>query len=196
MSNTYKYELAGVPHHVDEFQTLALENEDYNLTNKELLDLYVEGDRIYEYDYYYSHIDVIKEDSNPHDSNAVRIDADGRVVGYIKKTEAVEVRELLSDSSARFSLVIHGGNYKYIGEGEVFPGTYGYFADLYITVGDEEPMKASVSSKKNIIGLLIVGIAAALFGLLFLPVAWPLSILLFGVAVFFFVNWIKLRRRN
>ena len=186
----YKFELAGVPHHVDEFfGALSYENEDYNLPLSEIKELYSDGDKIFMYDFAFSEISTIREDSNPYDSNAVRIDADGHVIGYIKKTETAAARKLLEEP-CKATLEICGGPYKEIVDGKVVEKSWGYFATLWLSVGAEEaPAPAIEKPKQNTASLLIVGIALVLLGLLFLIVAWPLGLAIIAFGVFFLVNY-------
>lgn len=198
----YKFELAGVPHHVDEFfSALAVENEDYNLPLSEIKKLYSDGDKIFCHEFVFSEVSLVREDNNPHDSNAVRIDADDKVVGYIKKNEAVTVRQLLDAGGVSgVELEIYGGPYKKVVEDEdgrvdVLEKSYGYFATLYINVGAEEgSVSASKAPQKNVASLLIVAIFLFVFGLMISIVAWPVGLIIIAFGLFFLINWIKKRR--
>ena len=198
----YKFELAGVPHHVDEFfSALAVENDDYNLSLSEIKELYSVGDKIFCHEFVFSEVSLVREDSNPYDSNAVRIDADDKVVGYIKKNEAVTVRQLLDAGGVSgVELEICGGPYKEVVEDEdgrvdVLEKSYGYFATLYIKVGAEKASTpASKAPQKNVASLLIVAIFLFVFGLMILIVAWPVGLIIIAFGLFFLINWIKKRR--
>lgn len=198
----YKFELAGVPHHVDEFfSALAEENDDYNLSLSEIKELYSVGDKIFCHEFVFSEVSLVWEDSNPYDSNAVRIDADGKVVGYIKKNEAVTVRQLLDAGGVSgVELEICGGPYKEVVEDEdgrvdVLEKSYGYFATLYIKVGSEKvSVSASKAPQKNVALLLVVAIFLFVFGLMISIVAWPVGLIIIAFGLFFLVNWIKKRR--
>ena len=198
----YKFELAGVPHHVDEFfSALAVENEDYNLPLSEIKELYSDGDKIFCHEFVFSEVSLVREDNNPHDSNAVRVDADGKVIGHIKKNETASVRQLLDAGViSGVELEVCGGPYKEVVEDEdgrvdVLEKSYGYFATLYIKVGAEKASTpASKAPQKNVASLLIVAIFLFVFGLMISIVAWPVGLIIIVLGLFFLVNWIKKRR--
>lgn len=198
----YKFELAGVPHHVDEFfSALAVENEDYNLPLSEIKELYSDGDKVFCHEFVFSEVSLVREDNNPHDSNAVRVDADGKVIGYIKKNETASVRQLLDAGViSGVELEVCGGPYKEVtedadGHVDILEKSYGYFATLYIKVGAEAvtapPVKAP---QKNVASLLIVAIFLFVFGLMISIVAWPVGLITIALGLFFLINWIKKRR--
>jgi hypothetical protein len=72
------------------------------------------------------------EDSNPYDPDAVRIDVNGRTVGYLNRQDARTYRELLSaigcDDSLECRGVIRGG----WDRGAKDRGYYGIYLDLPI----------------------------------------------------------------
>ena len=193
----YKFELAGVPHHVDEFfSALAVENEDYNLPLSEIKELYSDGDKVFCHEFVFSEVSLVREDNNPHDSNAVRVDADGKVIGYIKKNETASVRQLLDAGViSGVELEVCGGPYKEVtedadGHVDILEKSYGYFATLYIKVGAE----AVTAPQKNVASLLIVAIFLFVFGLMISIVAWPVGLITIALGLFFLINWIKKRR--
>lgn len=53
--------------------------------------------------------ELILEDSNPHDSKAVRVDIDGRTVGYLSRDLARQYRKQISVGTMTAPAVIVGG---------------------------------------------------------------------------------------
>ncbi|MFZ2736649.1 MAG: HIRAN domain-containing protein [Burkholderiaceae bacterium] len=53
--------------------------------------------------------DLIPEDDNEHDKNAVRVDINGRTVGYLPREIAKKYRKSYADNAARCGATIVGG---------------------------------------------------------------------------------------
>lgn len=93
----YKFKVAGVTFYKDNFLELADENDDYLfLSNRELIDIYDIGDKIYQYEFNPKHVELIPEPENQYDKNAVRVEVDGLQVGHIKKGSCSQVKNLLA----------------------------------------------------------------------------------------------------
>jgi hypothetical protein len=74
---------------------------------------------------------LIHEEDNPHDKKAIRVDIDGRTVGYLSRNDAREYRKQLSDLgqpgiTAACSAMIVGG----WDDGDEDVGSYGVRLDL------------------------------------------------------------------
>lgn len=69
---------------------------------------------------------LVLEDDNPHDSKAVRVDIDGRTVGYLSRKHAREYRKQVSRGTMTVPAVIVGGWKR--GRGDT--GHYGVKLDL------------------------------------------------------------------
>jgi len=70
---------------------------------------------------------LILEDSNPHDSNAVRVDIDGKTVGYLRRAAAKRYRKKFpGQNGAQCDANIRGG-WKRKGDDV---GNYGVWLDL------------------------------------------------------------------
>ena len=108
--------VAGVNHHKKEVVSIGIENDDYSLTSAELREEYEPGDRIFEYTFSAKPALVFEPD-NPHDPNAIRVEADGVHIGYIKSGSTPHVRKLLeSERIISMELDIYGGRFKYLEE--------------------------------------------------------------------------------
>lgn len=120
MIYSVEFKVKGISHYYDEFfKKFAQENEDFKLTNKELKEDFQDGDKVYKYEYTFSEVKLVPEPDNKYDPNAVRVEVDGCLIGYIDKVKTGRVKELLADPNfRRVELEIGGGDYKYIYEDE------------------------------------------------------------------------------
>lgn len=121
--------VAGTSHHQNEIQNLGYDNDDYDLSKKELMEDY-EDEKVYRLQF-----DVIAklvpEPDNKHDHNAIRVEADDVLIGYVPKNKTQRVRELLADKAFHhISLDIFGGPYKLAEDGIIEKDTDPYDAEL------------------------------------------------------------------
>lgn len=214
MIKSFTFKVAGVPHHVDDFfNALAVENSDYNLSKKEIKEDFSDGDKIFEYDFSFSKVELIPEDTNPYDKNAVRVEADGHVVGYIGKNDTLKVRDLLNNPELfKIELNLAGGNYKYVSEDEdgkvsVEEKSYGYYADVTIKIGTPEaspvytssdPVVSATTKEPSKLGgvLFILGIVSIVFALL-ITILYPVvGIIYLAFAIFILVSGLKLKKKR
>lgn len=113
------HKVAGVSYRVDEILSLSSENEDYDSSLKNLVDMGYEYERVYQYEFYPIKTELIPEPDNPHDPNAVKVIVDNVHVGYIKSGSCRHILNLLKDDRIiKIDCEIKGGNYKYIGYNE------------------------------------------------------------------------------
>ena len=92
---------------------LADENDDYFLTKSELIDYGMICDRIYKYKIISNKIDLLPEDNNPHDENAVKVIADNVHIGYVPASKAKRVRRILEkENIVSITCDFYGGPYK------------------------------------------------------------------------------------
>lgn len=113
ISETHK--VAGVSFHQENIKSLAVENEEYSYTKKELIDSDLVDERIYKYEFYPTKTELIPEPNNPHDPNAVKVVVDGEHIGYIKAGSAPHVLKLLKENRIKkIDCEISGGPYKYL----------------------------------------------------------------------------------
>lgn len=215
MLTTRNFEVAGVSHYVDKFfETLSYENGDYDLSKKEIKEEYEDGDRIYRYEFAVKDVKLIPEPDNEHDPNAIRVEADGFTIGYIKKTETAKVKELLSaEDLYKVELRISGGDYKLVSEDEdekitVEKDSCNYFADVFIKFGTPEPAFASSGSEvnqakinpdaANVLSIIwiVLSVIIILSSLLLLAVALRLGLAFLAFGVILLLCGIKQRNKN
>lgn len=116
-----EYKVAGITYHIDDIMDeLASENEDFLLSRSELRQEYDDGDRVDQFTFDIQHAELVEEPDNPHDPNAIRIDADGVTIGYVAKSDQKEVLEKMrSDDYLGIEVTeLHNGMYWDISEDE------------------------------------------------------------------------------
>lgn len=116
---------AGMEHHMDELMELAEENLDFTCTKKELRDYLIINQRVFQYKFNPTGIDLVPDPQNPYDSNAVKILLNNRHIGYIRSSQAQRSADLFnSDRVKRVQVSIQGGKYKILlGDGSYFDGS-------------------------------------------------------------------------
>lgn len=114
-ANIKTYRATGMSYHMEELLSLALENDDYTKTKKELVDDYLVDQRIYEYEFYPIKTELVPEPDNPHDPNAIKVVVDGAHIAYIKAGSCAHLLKVIKeDRIGGICCEINGGKYKYI----------------------------------------------------------------------------------
>ena len=104
---SYKYEnhrVAGTSFHKKEIESLGTYNYDYDLTKNEFQDSCMEGERVYQYEFDCSRVNLVPEPENKYDSNAIRVEVEGVHIGYIKKGSTSRIRKLMEKDMIRLSI--------------------------------------------------------------------------------------------
>lgn len=150
------HRVAGTSFRLKEIQSLGVENSDYNLTKREMIDECLIGERVYRTDFYASKVELIPEPENPHDPRAIRVEADGVHIGYIKSGSCAHIHKLLNeDKIESIKCEMGGGRYKILLEDYDEDGNEVYeferdeapfYASLYIKIKQdaEHPIKTEV----------------------------------------------------
>lgn len=111
------YHLTGVDHYRDNILNLALENDDYSKSKRELIDDFMTEERIWKYNFYPSEVDLVPEPDNLYDPNAIKVIVDNEHVGYIKKGSCKHLLKVIAEGRlGNIDCTIGGGPYKYIYE--------------------------------------------------------------------------------
>lgn len=111
------YRVTGLEHHRDNILSLALENDDYTKTKRELIDELMTEERIWKYNFYPVKVDLVPEPENPYDPNAIKVIVDSVHVGYIKKGSCKHLLKVIAEGRlGDIDCTIGGGPYKYIYE--------------------------------------------------------------------------------
>jgi len=95
----YSFKVAGISFYQEDIiDSLAVENDDYDMTIKELADSYLINESVYKYLIPVSDVQLEDEPDNPHDPNAIKVLADGVHIGYVPSRSTNKVRQLLKKS--------------------------------------------------------------------------------------------------
>ena len=98
------------------------ENDDYSLSKKELLEEYMDGDKVYQYEPYILRFKIVPEPTNPHDPNALKVivmyDNQDYFIGYVPKTKCKALLKSLENNIIP-SLTLVGGKYKQVYDDEI-----------------------------------------------------------------------------
>lgn len=111
------YRVTGMSYHMDNLMRLALEDDNFSMTKKEMIDYGLVGERVYKYFFDVDKVDLIPEPENPHDPNAIKVIVDKEHVGYIKAGSCAHLLKVINGNRIKkISCEISGGPYKYIEE--------------------------------------------------------------------------------
>lgn len=114
-----RFHVAGVNYYLDNILSLSSDNPLYDSSKSELVEENLTNEKIYELYFNPKKCSLIPEPDNSFDKNAIRVEADGIQIGYIKKGSTSRVRKLMtSDDLVSISVDIGGGKYKIIEEYE------------------------------------------------------------------------------
>ncbi|MCZ0667474.1 HIRAN domain-containing protein [[Ruminococcus] gnavus] len=114
-TKTDNFKVAGISSYMDNLMELAYENDDYEKTKKQIVDDFMYDEKIFQYDFLVSKVELIPEPENEYDSNAVKVVVDGVHIGYIKKGSCSRVKNLLSSGRVTdIDCSIFGGKYKVV----------------------------------------------------------------------------------
>ena len=129
------YKVAGTSHYKDEIESLGKPNPDFELTKKELREDF-EDERVYEYFFPSYNVRLVSEPDNPYDENAVRVEVNHTLIGYIAQGRAKHVKKLLHDDLIEdMDIEIYGGKYKKVdSDGDYTRDETNYGAKLTIEV--------------------------------------------------------------
>lgn len=113
-SNYESYNVVGMSYHTEEFMRFAKSNPDYSLSRKKIIENGLTNKRIMQYNFDFDHIELIEEPDNEYDPNAIKVLADGAMIGYIRKEECTHVKDMIRKGEInRVELeVFLYGNYK------------------------------------------------------------------------------------
>ncbi len=203
MKTMFSFDIAGLQHYWDDVMNhLAVDNDEYGMSKKELIDEYRIDERVYRYDFEAGHVELVQEPDDSKYAGAVRIVADGILIGYIPHSRAEEARNLIANDDAHgFMLSIEGGEFHEVREeedddrnekyvmvtDEAFPVGY-----IYRYIGEDVPESNAVEIPAKtypaavytfIFIMSIVLIVMSLLLLIVVPVAGILGIALgvFGI---------------
>lgn len=107
------YHVTGMSYYMDGLMSLAVENDEYDYSKKEIVDNFMYDESIYRYSFYFDTIELIPEPENPYDKNAIKVVIDGEQVGHIKAGSCAHLLKVIKeDRIHKISCTIGGGPLK------------------------------------------------------------------------------------
>ena len=111
----FGFNVAGVYYRKDDIIDLLDENDDYEMTKKEIIESGLDGEYIYKYSIKDSDAELIPEPDNENDKNAIMVMVDGTHVGYVPKDKIKKTKRTLEGKHVdRIRCSIYGGDYKVV----------------------------------------------------------------------------------
>ena len=102
---------------MDNIMSLAMEDDNFSMSKKYLIDAGLIDERIWKYFFSISNAEIIPEPDNPTDPKAIKVVVDGMHVGYIKAGSCAHLLKALRENRInKIECEIAGGPYKYISE--------------------------------------------------------------------------------
>ena len=113
------FEVAGVAYRVDKLIELGDPSRNYDWSDEKILEKFGEGQRLYKYFFRGLKGDLVPDPENPHDPNAIRVELEGVLIGYVPAELCVDVKKLL-DLGYRPQINVRGGPVKWVEGGKVY----------------------------------------------------------------------------
>lgn len=122
-----RHKVAGTSYHLDAIMELAEDNPDYDMTQREIVDAGMEEQRIYQYTFPDSPVELVDDPDNENDPNAIKVLVAGQHIGYIKRGSTGRVHNLQRAGRVLgVTVEIYGGKYKVVTCDEDYDGTEHY----------------------------------------------------------------------
>lgn len=127
--------VAGTSYRRDNIESIAERNDDYTLPKKDLIEGF--EDKIYEYDgMEIAHL--VPEPTNEYDPDAIRIECEGVLIGYVPKGKTGYIRDLQNKGLLIKSMAhVYGGKLKLVNDDTVEKSESPFYADLILTIRSE-----------------------------------------------------------
>lgn len=111
------YEVAGVEFYLKNLLSMMEPNYLYSYKKQDLIDTCNYDVPIYKNVSTATRLQLVQEDDNPHDPNAILVLLDDKAVGYIARKDCKHIRYLMdNDLVASFTCNVYGGKYKQVNE--------------------------------------------------------------------------------
>lgn len=131
---TESIKVAGTSFYQDAIESLGTPNDDYSTPKKVFIETFGEGEKVFEYDFN-PDIELIPEPTNEHDKNAIRVEADDELIGYVPRDKTAYVRGLMeADKLYYIGAEIEGGKYKTLIDDEIESDRMDYYARLILKI--------------------------------------------------------------
>lgn len=111
------YKVAGVQYYINNLLSMMEANYLYAYKKQDLIDTFNYNMPIYKTVCTATNMELVQEDDNSNDSNAVVVLLDQKIVGYIPRKECKHIRHLMdNDLVESFTFEVFGGKYKQVNE--------------------------------------------------------------------------------
>ena len=128
-------------HYQDNILALASDNDDYNMSKREMIDAEMIEERVWKYHFLACKAKVVPEPDNPYDKNAIKVIVNGLLVGYIKQGSCAHLHKVIRENRIMgIDCTIGGGPYK-----EVYEEEYDYDRDKAVYTVEKGETKYSVT---------------------------------------------------
>jgi len=112
---TKDFFVVGTYYHQKEISKLTVANKDYKSKASTLIEQEKTMQRIFQYTFINKPVKLVPEPNNKHDKNAVKVIIAGEHVGYIKREECSQVKNIIKNKEIKYiSAFISGGKYKIV----------------------------------------------------------------------------------
>ena len=207
-----QHKVAGITNYVDNLMGIAFENSDYTLSNSEIKESYSVGDKIDKYDFDFRVARLVEEPDNPVDPNAIRVELDGVLIGYVKSGSCSEIRNKMHSDNYKGIIIteLHYGDYKEVYEDDEgnlsisknkYEHPFARFEVIESSIAQKTPQESSQvaptisgSEKPKLNSTKIAAISAVvlIFSIIMMFVAIPVGVVLFVIGV----SMLIVSRRN
>ena len=110
------FKVNGLFYHMENVEAIGQPNPDYKKTKSALIKEGKTEDKIYKTIYGIPMCELVREPDNEHDKNAIRVEVDHRLIGYISKRQNKALLKIMDEKKILTSdVMIVGGPYKMIG---------------------------------------------------------------------------------
>lgn len=132
-NSTIRIDVVGEAYKRDNIKSILSMNKMYFLKNNAFIEQFPPEKKIYKYEYLKTNALLVPEPNNSYDKNAIKVMIDNTHVGYIPAEKCLEIKKILHKiKSVRAEL--HGGEYKFHLDNEIYTSEYEFSIELYITI--------------------------------------------------------------
>ena len=108
-----RHKVTGTSHYQFAFESIGIDNPDYDMSKKDIVEEDMIDERIYEYTFVPDKVELIPEPTNEYDPNAIKVVVDDLLIGYIKAGSCAHLLKLMRENRmGTVSIDMYGGKYK------------------------------------------------------------------------------------
>lgn len=91
----YSFYVAGVTFRSKEIRDLAIENDEYEMSKRDMIECDMVDEPVYKYDKDFGPVTLEPEPDNEYDENAIKVMQDGVLIGYVPKEKTGRVKRII-----------------------------------------------------------------------------------------------------